>query len=102
MELTIEKRVQLLKHLEAVGGAEAFKAGIKLLQDIDTGSLNLEAKAKEIKIPPKAMMTEAGVESLDAILEYGAKLLKCGLQCAPSIGNWPQYGICVAVCLATQ
>ncbi|XP_050918464.1 uncharacterized protein LOC127135879 [Lathyrus oleraceus] len=40
-------------------------------------------------LPPQA--TENGIGDITC-------LVKCGLQCAPQLGNTVQYGICMALC----
>ena len=88
MPLTLEQRVEYLKALEYLGGEEAHRAGLELLQAEDSRKSH----------PKGAITLQADHVSQVASLAAGLALLGkwrcrifCGLECAPHAiaKDWP-------------
>lgn len=98
MPLNIEQRAAYLKVLELLGGNDAVKAGLSVLQRMDKEGF--EPK------PPAAVAAAALSLPDDVIKGLGnlAKHIpwKCLIKCIPECagGDWVKCAVCIAGCIA--
>jgi hypothetical protein len=97
MALTIDQRAQFLKILDSMGGADAFKAGLELLQKMDKENFDPRTVAKPT---PETVRLATEVDKLP--VAAGWKDWKCYLKCIPACAgrNWVECAACVAACVA--